>query len=267
MKLLIPKERAIQILQDRIADLHAHEFNAEAWRERTVLDLKEIFPLGSTQYIKIQFLRFDTFITADKYKVMLEAQKTAEEILKSYIEFINEYSKVAEEKKVIVEKDYEAKYYELLKERNGVVTEYNELLKNYEEQLDMSSELLDEKEELVNQMSTIRKNTIQLDNVSFTKLCKAFFNLPFWQIIATISVIATIIIGIFKLGNIYQENADNNEIYDFKTENTRLKAEKDSTNNVIFEKEKEIKEMQKKVDSLKSKPKNKSTTHNSGLAQ
>jgi len=103
MKLPIPKEKAIQIIQDRISGLNAYDFNAEAWKERTVLDLKEIFPIGSTQYLKIQFLRFDTYVVADKNKVVLEAKKTAEQVLKSYIEFINEYSKVAEERKIIKE--------------------------------------------------------------------------------------------------------------------------------------------------------------------
>ena len=111
MKLLIPKDKAIQILQDRISGLYAYDFNAEAQKERTVLDLKEIFPLVQTQYLKIQFLRFDTYVVADKHRVMLEAQKTAEQVLKSYIEFISVYSKVTEERKVIKEKYFESKYY------------------------------------------------------------------------------------------------------------------------------------------------------------
>jgi hypothetical protein len=250
MKLLIPKDKAIQILQDRISGIYAYDFNAEAWKERTVLDLKEIFPLGSTQYLKIQFLRFDTFIVADKHKVMLEAQKTAEQILKSYIEFINEYSKVAEERKVIVEKDFETKYYDLLKDRNEVVTEYNTLLKNYEEQLDKNSELVDDTEELLNQIETIRKDTIQLDNVSFSKLSKAFFNLPVWQIVTTFSIIIAIIIGIFGLGNVYQKNEDNNQMFDLKTEINKLKEGNEFSNKQILDKDAEIIRAKSIIDSL-----------------
>lgn len=253
MKLLIPKDKAIQILQDRIAGIYAFDFNAEAWKERTVLDLKEIFPLGSTQYLKIQFLRFDTYVVADKQKVMLEAQKTAEQVLKSYIEFINEYSKVAEERKVIKEKDFETKYYDLLKERNEIVTDYNGLIKNYEEQLDTNSELLDQTENLNNQIETIRRDTIQIDNVSFSKLSSAFFNLPIWQIVTTFSVIIAIIIGVFGLGSIYQKNEANNQIFDFKTEIKTLKDEKEINKKTLYDKDKELKEMKSLVDSLTTK--------------
>lgn len=255
MKLLIPKEKAIQILQDRISGLYAYDFNPEAWKERTVLDLKEIFPIGSTQYLKIQFLRFDTYVVADKHKVMLEAQKTAEQVLKSYIEFINEYSKVAEERKIIKEKDFETKYYELLKERNEIVTDYNGLIKNYEEQLDTNSELLDQAENLNNQIETIRRDTIQIDNVSFSKLSKAFFNLPVWQIVTTFSVIIAIIVGVFGLGSIYQKNEANNQIFDYKTEIKTLKDERELNSKILSDREVELTEMKRAVDSLTTKPK------------
>jgi hypothetical protein len=255
MKLLIPKEKAIQILLDRISGLYVNDFNAEAWKERTVLDLKEIFPLGSTQYLKIQFLRFDTFVVADKHRVMLEAQKTAEQVLKSYIEFIKEYSKVAEERKVIKEKDFEAKYYDLFKERNEIVTEYNTLIKNYEEQLNTNSELFDQTEDRLNQIEAIRRDTIQLNNVSLSKLSKAFFNLPIWQIITTLSVIIAIIIGVFGLGSIYQRNEDNTQMFDYKTELKALKDEKEVNSKTLSDKERELNNMKKQLDSLTTKPK------------
>lgn len=255
MKLLIPKEKAIQILQDRISGLYVYDFNPEAWKERTVLDLKEIFPLGSTQYLKIQFLRFDTYVVADKHKVMLEAQKTAEQVLKSYIEFINEYSKVAEERKIIKEKDFETKYYELLKERNEIVTDYNGLIKNYEELLDTNSELLDQAENLNNQIETIRRDTIQIDNVSFSKLSNAFFNLPVWQIVTTFSVIIAIIVGVFGLGSIYQKNEANNQIFDYKTEIKTLKEERELNSKILSDREVELTKAKRAVDSLTTKPK------------
>jgi hypothetical protein len=255
MKLLIPKDKAVQILQDRISRLNVYDFNAEAWKERTVLDLKEIFPLGSTQYLKIQFLRFDTYIVAEKYKVMSEAKKTAEQVLKSYIEFINEYSKVAEERIVIKEKDFETKYSNLLKERNEIVTDYNRLIKNYEEQLDTNSELLDQTEDLKNQIEIIRKDTIQIDNVSFNKLSKAFYNLPIWQIVTTFSVIITIVIGVFGLGSIYQKNEDNNQLFDFKTEIKTLKDEREVNNKILLDKDKELNKVKSVIDSLTNIPK------------
>jgi hypothetical protein len=250
MKLLIPKDKAIQILQDRISGLQVYGFNAEAWKERTVLDLKEIFPRCSTQYLKIQNLRFATFVVAEKRKVMLEAQKTTTQILKSFIEFINEYSKVAGERNVIKEKDFETKYYELLKERNEIVTDYNGLLKNYEKQLDTNSELLDQEENLNNQIDTIRRETIQIDNISFNKLIKASFNLPIWQIVTAISIIGAVIVGVFGLGSIYQKNEDNNQIFDYKTENNTLKSEREINNKSLSIKDKELVKMKTLVDSL-----------------
>jgi hypothetical protein len=255
MKILIPKDKAIQILQDRISGLNVYDFNAEAWKERTVLDLKEIFPLDSTQYLKIQFLRFDTYIVANKYEVMSDAKRTAEQVLKSYIEFINEYSKVAEERKVIKEKDFETKYYDLLKERNEIVTNSNGIIKNYEEQFHTNSELLDQTEKLKIQIETIRKDTIQIDNVSFSKLTKAFFNLPVWQIVTTFSVIIAIIAGVFGLGSIYQKNEDNNQLFDFKTEIKALKDEKEINNKILLDKNKELNKVKSVVDSLTSKQK------------
>ena len=72
MRLLIDKNKAIQILKDRIADIDSFNFNPEAWKERSVLDLKEIFPVGSTLFTKeipakelTVSINFCTFITAN----------------------------------------------------------------------------------------------------------------------------------------------------------------------------------------------------------
>ena len=253
MKLLIPKEKAIQILKDRISEIYSHEFNADAWKERTVLDLKEIFPVGSTQYIKIQTLLFDTFVVADKQKFILEAQKKAEQILKSYVEYIIEHSKITEERKKLKEKDFEAKYYELLKDRDLVITDYIAFLEKYEELLEENSNLFDKSEDLNNQIKTIRKNTIQIDNVSLSKLSKAFFNLPLWQIITSISIIIGFIIETFRLGNIYQKNEDNNQIFDLKAEINLLKSSQDVSNKLILKKDSKINNANIIMDSLANK--------------
>ena len=212
MKLLVSQERAIKILRDRISEIDNFDFNPEAWKERTVLDLKEIFPLGSSQYLKIQFLRFDTFVVSEKEKVLAETKRNAKGILESYISFIEEYSKVAEERKIISEENYQQKYTELMKDRNEVVKDCNKIIREYEEQLELNAELLNLNDNLNNQIEKIRKDTIQIDNVSMSKLGKAFFNLPIWQIVTTFSIIIGIVIGCFSLGKLYQENAANNLI-------------------------------------------------------
>ncbi len=253
MRLLIPKENAIKILQNRISELDNYNFNVEAWKERTVLDLKEIFPPGSTQFIKIQFLRFDTYVSSEKLKVFEEAKRTAKEILNSYILFIEEHSRVAEDRKVVREKDFEEKYSDLMKDRNEIVTEYNALIKSYEEQLETDSELLDQIENLRTQIESIRRDTIQIDNVSLLKLSKAFFNLPIWQIVATFSVVVAIVIGSFELGKLYQGNSDNNQLFDYKMEITKLKDEKSIDTKTIKAMDDELKRLRNGVDSLQVK--------------
>jgi len=247
MRLLIDKNKAIQILKDRIADIDKFNFNPESWKERTVLDLKEIFPVGSTQYIKIEFLSFDTYVVSEKAKVLSEAKKTAKELLTSYIEFIDEYSKVAQEKKVIKEKDFEAKYYEILKERNELVKDWNNLIKNHEEQIETNSEIQKQLENKGQQLKKIKDETIQIRNVSFSKLMKAFFSLPVWQIISTISIIIAIVVGSFTLGKTYQENASNTQMFELKNENRNLKDKEKSNAKIIIDQDKKINKLSNEI--------------------
>ena len=47
MKIQIPKDQAIKILQDRLDELNNfdlyNKFNPKVWKDRTILDLKQIF--------------------------------------------------------------------------------------------------------------------------------------------------------------------------------------------------------------------------------
>jgi len=253
MKLSIEKNKAIQILQDRINELESYNFNAEAWKERTVLDLKEIFPFGSTQYLKIQFLNFDTLVTSEKTKVFQDAKRTAKDVLNSYIDFIEEYSAVAEQRKIIAEKDFEQKYYELLDERNGLVSDWNNLVKKHEEALNEKAEIQGQSEENERQLLLIKEETIQLDNVSFNKLIKAFFNLPVWQIISIFSIVIAIIVGSFSLGKTFQENASNTQIFDLKQENQNLKEQSIKDAQTIENNEKTILDLKETLNSTSQK--------------
>ena len=51
MNLKIPKDKAIKILRQRIAELSEYNFNPKAWKGKTENDLKEIFPIGSMQWL------------------------------------------------------------------------------------------------------------------------------------------------------------------------------------------------------------------------
>jgi hypothetical protein len=195
MKLLIPADQAIQILQARLADIDVYNFNPKAWKDRTENDLREIFPLGSMQWLQVSQIHFETFVTSEKAKKLAEGKDTARQLISSYIDFITQYSKIAQQKQVIKEKDYEQKYNDLLKEWNDLVPGYNELIKKYDDQLTSSEGLLETIEAKDTEIERIKSETIQLDNVSFSKLTKAFFNLPVWQIVTTFSVIIAVIVG------------------------------------------------------------------------
>jgi hypothetical protein len=256
MKLLIPADDAIEILQTRLGEIDAYDFNPKAWKDRTENDLREIFPLGSMQWLQVSQINFDTFVTSEKAKVLSEGKETAKQLISSYIDFIQQHSKIAQQKQIIKEKDYEQKYNNLLKEWNNLVPGYNELVKKYDNQLTSSEGQLEKIEALETEIERIKSETIQLDNVSSSKLFKVFLNLPIWQIVTTFSVIIAIIIGAFGLGSVYQKNEDNNQIFDFKTEINKLKEESENNNKLILNKDKEIEQIKSVVDSLTIKLEN-----------
>lgn len=222
MNLKIPADQAIQILQARLAEINDYAFNPKAWKDRTENDLREIFPLGSMQWLQVSQIHFDTFVTAEKAKVMAEGRDTAKELIESYIDFIRQYSKIAQQKQVIKEKDYEQKYKNLLKEWNDLIPGYNELVKKYDDQLTYSEELLETIEANDKENERIKSETIQLDNVSFKKLWKALFNLPIGQLIGFFSTFLALIIAAFSLGTLYEKTNSNIELFDTRNTNKEL---------------------------------------------
>jgi hypothetical protein len=251
MKLLIPTNNAIQILKARRREIDDYYFNPKAWKASTENDLREIFPLGSMQWLQVSQINFDTFVTSEKATVLAEGKDTARRLIDSYISFVQQYSEIAEQRQVIREKDYEQKYSELLKQWNDLVPGYNELIKKYDEQLTSTNGLLETIEANETEIERIKSETIQLDNVSFSKLTKAFFNLPILQIVTTFSIITAIIVGIFGLGSVYQKNEDNNQIFDLKTEINKRNIEIENNNKIFSEKNTELNQMKLLVDSLK----------------
>ncbi len=201
MNLKIPPDQAIQILQQRLVDIDTFGFNPKAWKDRTENDLREIFPLGSTQWLQVSQTRFDTYVTSEKSKVLAEGKDTARQLINSYIDFIRQYSKIAQQKQIIKEKDYEQKYNELLKEWNDLVPGYNELIKKYDDQLTSSERLIESIEARDNEIERIKSETIQLDNVSFKKLWTALLNLTTRQLIGVFSTLTVLLITSFSLGN------------------------------------------------------------------
>lgn len=225
MKLKIPTEQAIKILGDRLREIDNYGFNPKAWKDRTENDLREIFPLGSMQWLQISSINFDTFVTSEKPKVLAEGKDTARKLITSYIEFIREYSKITEEKQIIKDKDFEQKYYDLLKKWNDLVPGYNELIKKYDDQLTTAQGLSEDIQTRDQEIERIKSETIQLDNVSFKKLLAALFNLPTGQLIGVFSTLVALLIGVFTLGTLYERTSANNELFDLRNSQKQMQEQ------------------------------------------
>jgi hypothetical protein len=251
MNLKIPKNKAIQILRQRIAELSEYNFNPKAWKDKTENDLREIFPVGSMQWLQISTIQFDTFVTSDKQRVLQEGKDTGQRLLNSYIDFIENYSEIAEQRQLITENNYQDKYNKLLSEWNELVPQWNELLKKHQAILAEGEAKKEQIENLNSEIVQIKSNTFQFDNISVGKVLKAIKNLPVGQLIAVIGFLIAIIVGSFKLGLMYQENSMNNTNY-------QLNKQNDNNQELLKQKDKQIDNLQTENTLLKQK---KDTTH------
>jgi hypothetical protein len=226
MKLEIPKDQAIKILKDRLRDLTAYDFNAKVWKDRTVLDLKQIFGILGEQSMQVSFIHFDTPIQSEKAKTLREAKLAALGLLNSYIDYIEEYSKVAIQQKENKDQSFEQKYYNILKEWNEFVPKYNLLLKDHEASLEKAQSLSVENKRLID-------NTLQLDNVTLKRLWTGVQSLPTKQVIVIISVFISILIASFLIGRLVENTSSKNDLFDLKTETTDLQKENKNLQNQI----------------------------------
>lgn len=248
MNLKVPKAKAIQILRQRITELSEYNFNPKAWKDKTENDLREIFPLGSMQWLQISTIQFDTFVTSDKQRVLQEGKDTGRRLLNSYIDFIENYSEIAEQKQMVVESNYQEKYNKLLSEWNDLVPQWNNLLKEHQTTLGESEAKNQQIENLNNEIVQIKANTVQFDNISLGKVLKAIKNLPIGQLIAVIGFLIGLIVGSFKLGLLYQENSMNSINY-------QLNKQNDTNQELLKQKDKQIIELQNENSKLRQKPK------------
>ena len=253
MNLLIPEKKAIKILSKRIDEIGSYDFQPKVWKDKVINDLKEIYPLGDTKWLQISGLSFDTFIQSEKQSVFQTAKLQAKQLIESYIEQINEYSKIREKKEIIVEDNYQKKYSDLLNDWNKLVPDYNALLKEKDELLEKIEFVEQEKQEQQNEIKGLNENTVQLSNISLSKLFKLIFNLPLGQIVAFFAIIIAIIGGSFKLGNLYADSVSKNEQYEIKIERDNLKVENQKLKSKIKSKEKIIKSDKILIDSLENK--------------
>jgi hypothetical protein len=211
MKINVPINDAIQILKERLSDLKSYNFNAEVWKGRTDLDLKQIFGITGDQWLQMYKVDFHTYISADKARVLQQGIQTAEGLLISYIKYIEDYSKIESQKPQPARFDYEENYKTLLSEWNSLVPVHNSLQEKYSNQVSENKRLKD--------------NTIQLDNVSLKKLLTALKNLPAGQVVGIIAVVFTLLAGSFAIGRLVERTSANNDLFDIRAENKTLKED------------------------------------------
>jgi len=99
------------------------------------------------------------------------------------------------------------------------------LLKEKDELLEKIEFVEQEKKEQQNEIGRLIEGTVQLSNISLSKLYKLIFNLPVSQIVTFFAIIIAIIGGAFKLGMLYSDSISKNEQYEIKIERDNLKTE------------------------------------------
>lgn len=255
MHLQIPENKAIEILSKRIRELNDFNFQAQVWKDKTINDLNEIFSIGDTKWLQVSHINFETFIESEKSKVLAQGKSQAQQLLESYIEQITEFSKIRKERTIIEEDNYKKKYSELLNEWNKLVPDYNQLLKEKDIFLEKVEFVEQEKEELKKEINRLVENTVQLSNISLTKLFKLIFNLPIGQIITFFAIIITVISGTFKFGMLYSDSISNNEQYELKIERDKLKSENQKIKSDIKTNDLKVETNRLLIDSLENSEK------------
>ncbi|MFD2937861.1 hypothetical protein [Spirosoma flavum] len=152
MRLLVSSAFAIKILEDRLKDLNAFDFDSKVWKDRTILELKQIFGITGDQWLQVNQIHFDTYITSEKQSKLTQGKATARKLIASYIDFIKQHSAAQQEKVKVEEESYQQKYVQLLSEWNEFVPKYNTLLGEHENLQQEAISLYDKISELETQI-------------------------------------------------------------------------------------------------------------------
>jgi len=191
-KILITKEKAIKLLNDRIADLYKMGFDHVAWKSRTVYDIAEIFGDYSKQYLDASHVYFSVAYpgTHDQTK------NTLKQLLQSFIDFINDH--IADPPNPDAQRSvWGIEYQRMIRETAETEKDNKALIKKVSE-LDFS--IGKKNEELAAKNSEIQRlkdNVFQTENITLIKLWRFFIHLP-WEGILGIWIVlaATFSLGV-----------------------------------------------------------------------
>ncbi|PIB26433.1 hypothetical protein [Maribacter sp. 4G9] len=250
MKLNIPKDKAIEILEKRKSEIYRPDFEPSVWKGTVDEDLKAIFGYLDSRWLKISQIRFDTYIESDKIKVFETGRKQASGFMDTFIEQIKEYSKIQEENIIKSETVYKQKYKECQQE-------VNQLMNQLDEAITIANDNFDELKKQDSEIASLKKNTVQLQDITIIKLFKLLGNLPVKQIVGLISIIIGILAFAGWCGSQIEKSTNRTITVDYKEEIQQLKKDNSnlndsivSLNKILLEKEKVLKTVIKK-DSLK----------------
>lgn len=137
----IPHNRAIQLLEARLADVDKLDIDLDALKSRIQDDVIGIFGKGSSQHLNSITL---PTLYNDKPEKIKENKKNIRQTIQGWIDYIEDFHIIEKEKIEISEQEYKQKYESLLLKWNELIPDYNQLLKDYESTIDKYDESLTE---------------------------------------------------------------------------------------------------------------------------
>lgn len=127
--ILIPNNRAIELLQNRLNELNRPGTDLEAWKNRVLIDVEGIFGKRSSQWFAI----FSTStLHFDKPEKINQITTTFSQTISGYIQYIRDFHIINQEKVELSEEEYKKKYLALLEKWNELVPDYNKLVEDYQ---------------------------------------------------------------------------------------------------------------------------------------
>lgn len=125
----IPLNRAVQLLEGRLRDLNRPGVDLDALKSRIQDDVIGIFGKGTNQHLTSITLKTLHF---DKPEELAKCKAQFKQTIQGWIDYINDFHIISQEKIELSEQEYRNRYSELLDKWNKLVPEYNQLLKDHE---------------------------------------------------------------------------------------------------------------------------------------
>jgi len=127
--ILIPHNRAIQLLQARLSDLEIPGVNLDALKSRVQDDVIGIFGKRSNQHITSIGLNTLHFNKPDEFA---DCKNEFRQTIQGWMNYIKDFHIIGQEKIQLSEEEYKTKYEALSIKWNDLVPEYNQSLTDHE---------------------------------------------------------------------------------------------------------------------------------------